>query len=64
MCLCFITKINDMYSRYIDIMISALVITRDSKQVRGLDIDGDRDKSPLNGKTMIENGGRTGGKDR
>jgi len=26
--------------------------------VRGLAIDGDRDKSPLNGKTMIENGGR------
>ena len=40
----------------------ASVITCDTGQVRGLAIDDDRDKSLLNGKTMIENGSRTGSK--
>lgn len=46
----------------VEVIILASVIIYDTRQVRGLAIDDDRDKSPLNGKTMIENGGRTGSK--
>lgn len=46
----------------VEIIILASVIIYDTRQVRGLAIDDDRDKSPLNSKTMIENGGRTGSK--
>lgn len=58
------TQIRTTYCRRVDIMISSLGNhPRFKAQVARFSyIDGDRDKSPLNGETMIENGGRTGGK--
>lgn len=60
----YITNYTEISSSIADVevIILASVIIYDTRQVRGLAIDDDRDKSLLNGKTMIENGGRTGSK--
>lgn len=53
-----------IYIIEINIIVSASVIVfRDSKQVRGLAISSTIEiNPPLNGKAMIENGGRAGSK--